>query len=57
MGQIVNEEQSAGYYTVSFSSSALNRSIASGVYIYKINAVDKSTGNIFTSIKKMMLLK
>jgi hypothetical protein len=57
MGQIVNQEQSAGYYTVNFSSSTLNRSIASGVYIYKINAVDKSTGNVFTSIKKMMLLK
>jgi hypothetical protein len=57
LGQIVNQEQSAGYYTVNFSSSALNRSIASGVYIYKINAVDKSSGNVFTSIKKMMLLK
>src|ERR1035437_8866279 len=57
MGQIVNEEQSAGYYTVNFSSSNLNKSITSGVYIYKINAVDKSTGNVFTSIKKMMLLK
>jgi hypothetical protein len=57
IGQIVNEEQSAGYYTVNFSSSALNRSIASGVYIYKINAVDNATGNVFTSIKKMMLLK
>jgi hypothetical protein len=57
MGQIVNQEQTAGYYTVNFSSSALNRSIASGVYIYKISAVDNSTGNVFTSIKKMMLLK
>jgi hypothetical protein len=57
MGQIVNQEQSAGYYTVNFSSSALNKSFASGVYIYKINAVDKSNGNVFTSIKKMMLLK
>jgi hypothetical protein len=57
MGQIVSEEQSAGFYTANFSSSTLNRSIASGVYIYKLNAVDKSTGNVFTSIKKMMLLK
>jgi hypothetical protein len=57
MGQIVNQEQSAGYYTVNFSSSTLNRNIASGVYIYKINAIDKSTGNVFSSIKKMMLLK
>jgi hypothetical protein len=57
IGQIINEEQSAGYYTANFSSSALGRSIASGVYIYKLNAVDKATGNAFTSIKKMMLLK
>jgi hypothetical protein len=57
LGQIVNEEQSAGYYSANFSSSALNRNLASGVYIYKLNAVDKSTGNAFTSIKKMMLLK
>jgi hypothetical protein len=57
IGQIVNEEQTAGYYTVNMSSSSLNKSLASGVYIYKMNAVDKSTGNTFTSIKKMMLLK
>ncbi|MDR3665258.1 MAG: T9SS type A sorting domain-containing protein [Ignavibacteriaceae bacterium] len=57
IGQVVNQEQSAGYYTVNFSSSALNRSVASGVYIYKINAVDNATGKSFTSIKKMMLLK
>ncbi|MDR3611753.1 MAG: T9SS type A sorting domain-containing protein [Ignavibacteriaceae bacterium] len=57
IGQIVNEEQTAGYYTINMSSSSLNKSLASGVYIYKMNAVDKSTGNTFTSIKKMMLLK
>jgi hypothetical protein len=57
IGQIVNEEQPAGYYTVNFSSSSLSKIISSGVYIYKINAVDKYTGNAFTSIKKMMLLK
>jgi Secretion system C-terminal sorting domain len=57
IGEILNQEQSAGYYTANFSSSTLNRNIASGVYIYKLNAVDKLTGNAFTSIKKMMLLK
>ncbi len=57
IGNLVNQEQSAGYYTVNFSSSTLNKNIASGVYIYKLIAVDKSTGNIFTSLKKMMLLK
>ncbi|MDR3665261.1 MAG: T9SS type A sorting domain-containing protein [Ignavibacteriaceae bacterium] len=57
IGQLVNEEQSAGYYTVNFSSYSLYRSIASGVYIYKVTAVDKVTGKSFSSIKKMMLLK
>jgi hypothetical protein len=57
MGQIVNEEQSAGYYTINFNSSTLNRSIASGVYLYRIIAVNKSNGNVYSSNKKMMLLK
>ena len=50
---LVNQEQSAGYYTVDFGASKL----ASGVYIYRLAAVDKATGNNFSSIKKMMLLK
>jgi hypothetical protein len=57
MGQLVNEEKSAGYYSVNFNSSSLNKSIASGIYIYKLSAVDKSSGKSFSSIKKMMLLK
>ena len=51
--ELVNQEQSAGYYTVDFGSSRLS----SGVYIYRLAAVDKATGNNFSSIKKMMLLK
>jgi len=51
--ELVNQEQSAGYYTVDFGASKL----ASGVYIYRIVASDKATGNNFSSIKKMMLLK
>ena len=51
--ELVNQEQSAGYYTVDFGSSRLS----SGVYIYRLAAVDKATGANFSSIKKMMLLK
>jgi hypothetical protein len=51
--ELVNQEQSAGYYTVDFGASKLS----SGVYIYRLAAVDKATGNNFSSIKKMMLLK
>ena len=57
VGQLVNEEQSAGYYSVDFNSSFLNKNISSGVYFYRMTAVDKSTGNNFSSIKKMLLLK
>jgi hypothetical protein len=50
---LVNQEQSAGYYTVDFGASKLS----SGVYIYRLVASDKATGNNFSLIKKMMLLK
>ena len=53
VSELVNQEQSAGYYTVDFGASKLS----SGVYIYRIVANDKATGNNFSSIKKMMLLK
>ena len=51
--ELVNQEQSAGYYTVDFGATKLS----SGVYIYRLVASDKATGNNFSSIKKMMLLK
>ena len=53
VAELVNQEQQAGYYSVNFGSSKLS----SGVYIYRIAASDKATGNNFSSIKKMMLLK
>ena len=51
VAEIVNQEQSAGYYAVSFESTS---KLSSGVYIYRIIAVDEVTGNNFSSIKKMM---
>ena len=57
IAQLVNEEQLAGYYSVNFNSSSINRNISSGVYFYRITAVDKTTGNNFSAIKKMILLK
>jgi len=57
VAQLVNQDQSAGYYSVDFNSSSLNKDISSGVYFYKITAVDKSNGSNFSSIKKMLLLK
>jgi hypothetical protein len=51
--ELVNQQMSAGYYTVDFGASKLS----SGVYIYRLAASDIATGNNFSSIKKMMLLK
>ena len=57
IAQLVNKEQLAGYYSVDFNLSSFNREISSGVYFYRITAVDKTTVNNFSSIKKMILLK
>jgi hypothetical protein len=57
VAQLVNQDQSAGYYSVDFNSSSLSKGISSGVYLYKITTVDKAMGNSFSAIKKMMLLK
>jgi len=45
--QLVNETQSAGYYSVNFSGAGLS----SGSYFYKISAGD------FSAVKKMLLVK
>jgi hypothetical protein len=57
ISQLVNENKPAGFYSADFSSSSINRNIPSGVYFYKITAVDNATGKNLSSIKKMMLLK
>ena len=44
---LVNEEKVAGRYEVNFAAGSL----ASGVYIYRLNAND------YVSVKKMVLLK
>lgn len=54
VAELVNQEQSAGYYTVDFGTTG---KLASGVYIYRMNASEKATGKNFTETKKMMLLK
>jgi hypothetical protein len=53
VSELVNQEQLAGYYSVDFGASKLS----SGVYIYRVVAIDKASGNNFSAIKKMMLLK
>src|ERR1035437_332447 len=57
VGQLINNDQPGGFYTVDFSPASLSKSISSGIYFYRILAVDKVTGTNFSSVKKMILLK
>lgn len=50
---LVNAYQSAGFYTFNFE----NNRIASGIYFYRLNTIALGSGNSFSSIKKMILLK
>jgi hypothetical protein len=57
IAQLVDQNQSAGFYSVDFNSSTLNKNISSGVYFYRLNANNKTDGTNFISIKKMVILK
>jgi hypothetical protein len=57
IAQLVNEQQSAGYFSVDFNSSSVNKSIPSGIYFYRLTANGKANGTNFSSIKKMILVK
>ena len=51
---LLNGELSAGYYTADVNASAYN--LASGVYIYRMNASNPA-GQNFVQVKKLMLTK
>jgi hypothetical protein len=55
VAQLLNEQQTAGYYTMTVSSN-IARGLASGVYLYRVNATGV-TGAKFNSVKKMILMK
>jgi Secretion system C-terminal sorting domain len=49
---LINQEEAAGSYKVTFSAATANhKQLSSGIYFYRLQAGD------FTSIKKMMLIK
>jgi hypothetical protein len=52
---LINEDKSAGSYEIEFNASSL----ASGIYFYRIQAVDpeSSSGPGFVATKKMLLLR
>ena len=56
IAQLVNEEKSAGFYSVDFSSAS-GSDISSGVYFYRLFASNKINGTNFSQVKKMLLLK
>jgi trimeric autotransporter adhesin len=57
IGELINKEQSAGFYTIEVGAGLIHKSLASGVYIYRMTAVNKLNGNNFINIKKMIMLK
>jgi hypothetical protein len=57
---LVNEQQDAGYYRIEWNGkNARRQQVASGIYFYKMHAVDPLSidGNSFIAVKKMLLLK
>ena len=50
---LINEEKNAGYYETVFNAASL----ASGIYLYKIDIKNNNQIPIYTEIKKMLLLK
>jgi hypothetical protein len=56
IADVVNNEQSAGFYSLNVSANSF-KNISSGVYIYKMTAIEKATGKNFVSSKKLMLMK
>lgn len=58
---LVNKEQNAGYYEVDFSVNSLQssagNSIASGIYLYRIEVIGSGNIPVFTEMKKMLMIK
>ncbi len=56
VADLVNNEQSAGFYSLNVGANTF-KNVASGVYIYKMTAIEKASGKNFVSSKKLMLMK
>ena len=58
---LVNKEQTTGYYEVDFSvnslQSSVGNSIASGIYLYRIEVIGEGNIPVYTEMKKMLLIK
>ena len=56
VADLVNADQSAGFHSVNVGSNTF-KNIASGVYIYRMIAIEKAGGKSFVSSKKLILMK
>jgi hypothetical protein len=55
---ITNEWKERGYHESEFRYSGQKiTSLASGIYLYKLEVIDENMIPVFTDIKKMILLK
>uniref|UniRef100_A0A7V2ZMN7 Fibronectin type-III domain-containing protein n=1 Tax=Ignavibacterium album TaxID=591197 RepID=A0A7V2ZMN7_9BACT len=63
---LVNQEQEAGYYEVEFDANSLRvgskqlavgNSIASGIYLYRIEVIGEGNIPVYTDMRKMVLVK
>lgn len=57
IADLVNNEQSAGYYSINFDANSVGRGLSSGIYLYRISVSERSTGKQFSDLKKMILMK
>ena len=53
---LVDENNSAGSYEISFDASSLDV-ISSGIYFYKLEAIPNNGSNVYREVRKMILLK
>ena len=56
IADLVNANQSAGFHSVNVGVNTF-KNIASGIYIYKMTAIERVSGKYFVSSKKLILLK
>jgi flagellar hook assembly protein FlgD len=55
---LVNGHVEAGYQAVEWNTdNSGGKSLASGMYIYRIDATSSTTGKSFSQVRKMLLMK
>lgn len=58
VARLVNEDQRAGYITVTWDGrNNVGSLVSSGMYFYRIEARPTGGGEVFTQVKKMLMLK